>query len=233
MIPGVCAHCLSCRSALGECRLSPRRSNQSSRPLAALSDRLQHPLTLVFAQSVACHALYFTRDLDACQSSAEQLVGELDQIRSTGQQGDRIVLAGRDAGDARRPNRRPATDGASLRAHARFRFFHLASGRGHGRYAGPRRPRPRRVALIARLLGEMSDRRRASSSPSCGASAASWSHVSAAATRHWRSIRCRGRWRSRAGKRRRSCNRGRDRARQIFAERGRREEAKTALAASA
>jgi len=40
----------------------------------ALADRLQHPLTLVFAQSIACHALYFTRDLDACQASAEQLV---------------------------------------------------------------------------------------------------------------------------------------------------------------
>ena len=39
-----------------------------------LSDRLQHPLTLLFAQGVTSHALYFTRDPEACQASAEKLM---------------------------------------------------------------------------------------------------------------------------------------------------------------
>src|SRR6185436_1637516 len=70
--PGVCAYCIR---AVG---LGVAGDTATIKPeleaALALSDRLQHPLTLLFAQGVTCHALYFTRDLEACQASAEKLM---------------------------------------------------------------------------------------------------------------------------------------------------------------
>jgi hypothetical protein len=70
--PGVCAYCVRAMGlgvAGDAANIKPQLEAAS-----ALSDRLQHPLTLVFGQSLGCHALYFTRDLDACHAAAEQLV---------------------------------------------------------------------------------------------------------------------------------------------------------------
>jgi class 3 adenylate cyclase/ABC-type lipoprotein export system ATPase subunit len=70
--PGVCAMCVR-TFALGVSG-NAAKIKPALESALALADRLQHPLTLVFAQSIACHALYFTRDLNACQAAAEQLV---------------------------------------------------------------------------------------------------------------------------------------------------------------
>ena len=40
----------------------------------ALSDRLQHPLSVLFAQGIMCSTLYVTHDLDACQASANEML---------------------------------------------------------------------------------------------------------------------------------------------------------------
>ena len=37
-------------------------------------DRLQHPLTLLFARGIMCDTLYLTRDLDACRASANEML---------------------------------------------------------------------------------------------------------------------------------------------------------------
>ena len=70
--PGVCALCIRAL-ALGVSGDTAKIKPELEAALA-LADRLQHPLTLVWAHSAACSALYFTRDRDACQVSAEDLV---------------------------------------------------------------------------------------------------------------------------------------------------------------
>ena len=70
--PGVCAYCVRATGfgILGDvARIRPEVD-----AALALSDRLRHPLTLVFAESIICHALYFTRDAEACAAAAEALV---------------------------------------------------------------------------------------------------------------------------------------------------------------
>ncbi|MGB9057039.1 MAG: hypothetical protein WCC50_00865, partial [Pseudolabrys sp.] len=39
----------------------------------ALSDRLQHPLSLLFVQGIMCNTLYLTHDLSACRASANEI----------------------------------------------------------------------------------------------------------------------------------------------------------------
>jgi class 3 adenylate cyclase len=70
--PGVCALCVR-TFALGVSG-DTAKIKPGLETALTLADRLQHPLTLVFAQSIACHALYFTRDVDACEASAGKLV---------------------------------------------------------------------------------------------------------------------------------------------------------------
>jgi len=71
--PGVCAHC--CRAAAYGLAGDLAKIKPELEAAVALSDRLQHPLSLVFAQSfAACNALYFSGDFDACDASAERLV---------------------------------------------------------------------------------------------------------------------------------------------------------------
>ena len=69
---GVCAHCIR---AMG---LSVAGDTAKIKPeleaAVALSDRLQHPLSLLFAQGIMCNTLYLTRDLDACRASAEEIL---------------------------------------------------------------------------------------------------------------------------------------------------------------
>ena len=69
---GVCAYCIRAMG-LGVAGDTAKIKPELEAALT-LSDRLQHPLTLLFAQGVTCHALYFTRDLEACQASAEELM---------------------------------------------------------------------------------------------------------------------------------------------------------------
>lgn len=85
--PGVCAYCvralgLGVSGAVGEVFLALEGAN-------ALAERLQHPMTLLFAQVLGCHALYFTRDAQACLGLAGRLVEsatlyELPAIRDIG-----------------------------------------------------------------------------------------------------------------------------------------------------
>src|SRR5207244_843067 len=70
--PGVCAHCVKAM-ALGEAG-DARGIERAMRSALALCDELQHPATLVFAQSIGCHALYFARDADALEAFGEQTV---------------------------------------------------------------------------------------------------------------------------------------------------------------
>ena len=70
--PGVCAHC--CRATGYGLAGDLAKIKPELEAAIALSDRLQHPLSFVFAQTAACHALYFGGDFDACDASAEQLV---------------------------------------------------------------------------------------------------------------------------------------------------------------
>jgi hypothetical protein len=53
----------------------------------ALSDRLLHPLSLLFAQGIMCNTLYLTHDLDACRASATKCCASRPNMicRSTGQ----------------------------------------------------------------------------------------------------------------------------------------------------
>ena len=70
--PGVCAQCVHAL-VLGVAGDAAKIKPELETALA-LSERLQHPLTLVFARSIVCHALYFTRDLDASEAAAGRLV---------------------------------------------------------------------------------------------------------------------------------------------------------------
>ena len=69
---GVCAHCIR---AMG---LSVAGDTAKIRPeleaALALSDRLQHPMSVLFARGIMCNTLYFTRDHEACCASANELL---------------------------------------------------------------------------------------------------------------------------------------------------------------
>jgi len=153
--PGVCAHC--CRAiALGVAGDAAKIKPELEAAIA-LSDRLQHPLTLVFAQSIACHALYFTRDLDACQAAAEQLVRnstkyDLPVNRAIGSfwRGATQAMRGDPGGGLRQME--PAFEPT----HGIGFFASLPGVVMADTLARAGRERDA-LALIARLLGEMSD----------------------------------------------------------------------------
>ena len=69
---GVCAHCIR---AMG---LSVAGDTAKIKPeleaAVALSDRLQHPLSLLFAQGIMCNTLYLTHDLGGCRASANEML---------------------------------------------------------------------------------------------------------------------------------------------------------------
>lgn len=69
---GVCAHCIH---AMG---LSVAGETAKVRPeldrALALSDRLQHPISILFARGIMCGTLYFARDIEACNASANELL---------------------------------------------------------------------------------------------------------------------------------------------------------------
>jgi hypothetical protein len=70
--PGVCAYCIR---AMG---LSVAGDTAKIKPeleaAVALSDRLQHPLSLLFAQGIMCNTLYLIHDFNACRSSASEML---------------------------------------------------------------------------------------------------------------------------------------------------------------
>jgi class 3 adenylate cyclase len=68
---GVCAHCIRAMglSVAGEtAKIKPELE-----AAVALSDRLQHPLSLLFVQGIMCNTLYLTHDLNACRASANEI----------------------------------------------------------------------------------------------------------------------------------------------------------------
>jgi hypothetical protein len=68
---GVCAHCIRAMglSVAGEtAKIKPELE-----AAVALSDRLQHPLSLLFTYGIMCNTLYLTHDLGACRSSANEI----------------------------------------------------------------------------------------------------------------------------------------------------------------
>ena len=70
--PGVCAYCIRAMglSAAGDtAKIKPELE-----AALALSDRLQHPLSVLFARGIMCNTLYLTRDLDACRASANEML---------------------------------------------------------------------------------------------------------------------------------------------------------------
>ena len=69
---GVCAHCIRAMglSVVGDtAKIKPELE-----AAVALSDRLQHPLSLLFAQGIMCNTHYLTHDLDACRASANEML---------------------------------------------------------------------------------------------------------------------------------------------------------------
>ena len=69
--PGVCAHCIRAMGlgVAGEAR-KIRHELEAAR---ALSDRLQHPISLLFVQGITCNTAYLTHDLDVCRAAADEL----------------------------------------------------------------------------------------------------------------------------------------------------------------
>ena len=70
---GVCAHCIRAMglSVAGEtAKIKPELE-----AALALSDRLQHPMSVLFARGIMCGTLYFAHDLEACCESAKELLG--------------------------------------------------------------------------------------------------------------------------------------------------------------
>jgi class 3 adenylate cyclase/ABC-type transport system involved in cytochrome c biogenesis ATPase subunit len=69
---GVCAHCIRAMglSVAGE----TAKIKSELEAAVALSDRLQHPLSLLFAYGIMCCTLYVTHDLGACRASANEMV---------------------------------------------------------------------------------------------------------------------------------------------------------------
>jgi class 3 adenylate cyclase len=70
--PGVCAYCIRAMgwSVAGDtAKIKPEHE-----AALALSDRLQHPMSVLFARGIMCNTLYLTRDLDACRASANEML---------------------------------------------------------------------------------------------------------------------------------------------------------------
>jgi class 3 adenylate cyclase len=68
---GVCAHCIRAMglSVAGEtAKIKPELE-----AAVALSDRLRHPLSLLFAYGTKCNTLYLTHDLGGCRSAANEM----------------------------------------------------------------------------------------------------------------------------------------------------------------
>jgi class 3 adenylate cyclase/ABC-type lipoprotein export system ATPase subunit len=69
---GVCAYCIRAMglSAAGEtAKIKPELD-----AALALSEHLEHPLSLLFARGIMCGTLYLTHDLDSCRASANEMV---------------------------------------------------------------------------------------------------------------------------------------------------------------
>ena len=69
---GVCAHCIRAMglSAAGEtAKIKPELD-----AALALSDHLEHPLSVLFARGTMCGTLYLTHDLDGCRVSANEMM---------------------------------------------------------------------------------------------------------------------------------------------------------------
>ena len=69
---GVCAHCIRAMglSVAGEsAKIKPELETA-----LALSDRLQHPMSVLFAHGIMCGTLYLTHDLGACRASANKML---------------------------------------------------------------------------------------------------------------------------------------------------------------
>lgn len=153
--PGVCAYCIRAM-ALGVAGDSAKIKSELD-AASALSDRLQHPLTLVFGQSIGCHALYFTRDLDACQAAAEQLVRDATKYdlpvnRAIGSfwLGATQALRGDPTGGLRQ------IEPAFAPTHG-IGFFGALPGMMMADTMARAGREHDALALIARLLGDMSD----------------------------------------------------------------------------
>ena len=75
---GVCAHCIR---AMG---LSVSGETAKIKPeleaALALSDRLQHPMSVLFARGIMCGTLYFAHDLEACSGVGQGTAGPRRQI---------------------------------------------------------------------------------------------------------------------------------------------------------
>src|SRR5262249_22064387 len=69
---GVCAHCIRAMgfSVAGEtAKIQPELE-----AALALSDRLQHPMSVLFARGIMCNTLFVAHDLEACCASANELL---------------------------------------------------------------------------------------------------------------------------------------------------------------
>jgi hypothetical protein len=70
--PGVCAHCIR---AMGLSAAGDAAKIKPDLDVALeLSERLQHPLSLLFARGIMCNTLYLGRDLDAGRASANDIL---------------------------------------------------------------------------------------------------------------------------------------------------------------
>jgi class 3 adenylate cyclase/ABC-type transport system involved in cytochrome c biogenesis ATPase subunit len=69
---GVCAHCI-CAMGLSVAGESAKIKSELETALA-LSDRLQHPMSVLFAHGIMCGTLYLTHDLGACRASANEML---------------------------------------------------------------------------------------------------------------------------------------------------------------
>jgi hypothetical protein len=69
---GVCAHCIRAMglSAAGD----TAKIKAELEAALALSGRLQHPLSLLFARGIMCGTLYLAHDPDACRASADEML---------------------------------------------------------------------------------------------------------------------------------------------------------------
>ncbi|MEO5844076.1 MAG: adenylate/guanylate cyclase domain-containing protein [Caldimonas sp.] len=153
--PGVCAYCVHA-IALGVAGDADKIKPGLDVALA-LSDQLQHPLTLVFAHAFVCAALHFTRDAVASEAAASQLVHDatkydLPLYRSTGAFWLGVTEAMN--GDPKAGLRRmePAFEPAQALGH----FGSLSGAVMADSLARAGRARDA-LALIARLHGEVSD----------------------------------------------------------------------------
>ena len=69
---GVCAHCIRAMglSVAGD----PAKIKPELEAALVLSDRLQHPMSLLFAQGIMCCTLYVTHNFDSCRASANEML---------------------------------------------------------------------------------------------------------------------------------------------------------------